>query len=293
MLELKNLLAKSSLEERQGLSNILTAENMSTKALVDAFEWQSSSLFGYLFSSPSYKDIVKQVADKIKADYKAYFTTEQIEVAIAQKVMETVWEKMTPDQRREMEKEWVRTAQQFDKGGEFAKAGGVFAALTAAQLSGFGVYLLATTTLGAITGVLGITLPFAVYTTMTSAIAVILGPVGWIGAGLFAIWALTGPNYKKLVPAVLYVCALRSGGHGMELAATLASNPSKGPYSCNVCGKDPGTNVINGKRYCNDCLPGRSTQRVLGVSYSCSVCGKDPGHIVINGKRYCNDCRPK
>ncbi len=81
--------------------------------------------------------------------------------------------------------------------------------LTAAQLSGFGVYLLASTTLGAITGAIGITLPFAVYTAMSSAIAVIIGPVGWIGAGLFAVWQLTGANYKKLIPAILFVCALR------------------------------------------------------------------------------------
>lgn len=255
MLELMNLLARASSKERQGLATILTADNSSAEAIVDAFKWQSSSVFGYFLSNPSYKEIVKQVANKMKANYQPYFTTEQIEVAIAQKVMETVWERMTPEQRREMEREWLKTAQQFGKGGEFARASGIFAALTAAQLSGFGVYLLATTALGTITGVMGIALPFAVYTTMTSAIAVIIGPVGWIGAGLFAVWALTGPNYKKLVPAVLYVCALRSGGHRVEAAAGSTSPTSKGSYCCSVCGKDPGTNVFRGKRYCNDCLP--------------------------------------
>jgi uncharacterized protein YaaW (UPF0174 family) len=129
---------------------------------------------------------------------------------MAKKVMKTVWEKMTPEQRRQMEREWQKTAAEFDKSGSLAGSASIFAALTASQLSGFGIYLLATTSLGALTGVIGITLPFAVYTAMTTAIAVIIGPVGWIGAGLFALWALSGPNYKKLIPAILYVCALRS-----------------------------------------------------------------------------------
>lgn len=77
-------------------------------------------------------------------------------------------------------------------------------------MSGFGIYLLASTTLGTLTGVIGITLPFVVYTTMSSAIAVIIGPVGWIGAGLFTLWQLTSPSYKRVIPAILYICALRA-----------------------------------------------------------------------------------
>ena len=124
--------------------------------------------------------------------------------------METVWEKMTPEQREQMEESLRETAKEFGKGIEFASGASIFAALTAAQLSGFGVYLLATTTLGSLSGVIGVTLPFALYTTMTSTIATIIGPVGWLGAGLFTVWKLTGTNYKKLIPAVVYICALRA-----------------------------------------------------------------------------------
>ena len=110
-----------------------------------------------------------------------------------------------------MEEELRRAAQKFDKGGALVGSTSIFAALTAAQLSGFGIYLLASTSLGALTGVLGVTLPFAAYTMMSTAIATIIGPVGWIGAGLFLIWKLTGPNYKRLIPAILYISMLRSG----------------------------------------------------------------------------------
>ena len=137
-------------------------------------------------------------------------TAAKIEVRIARKVFETVWEKMTPAQRQRMEEELKKTARQFDKSGALLGGASMFGTLTAAQLSGFGVYLLASTSLSAVTATLGLTLPFAVYTTMSSTIAVIIGPVGWIGAGLFLVWRLTAPSYKRLIPAILYVSMLRT-----------------------------------------------------------------------------------
>ena len=83
------------------------------------------------------------------------------------------------------------------------------AAMVAAELSGFGIYMLATSGLSALAGLAGITLPFAAYTTLTTVMGVIIGPVGWVGVGLYAIWQLSGPNYKKLIPAILYIAMLR------------------------------------------------------------------------------------
>jgi uncharacterized membrane protein YhiD involved in acid resistance len=57
-------------------------------------------------------------------------------------------------------------------------------AIGAAQLSGFGIYLLASSTLGAITSVLGLTLPFAFYTGMSSVISFVIGPVGFLVMGV-------------------------------------------------------------------------------------------------------------
>lgn len=207
MEELRQILNKASTEERSALAEILEAETPTIEDIADAFGWNAQSIFS--FDQPSYSQIVEQVAEKLDIEH-AGLATKDLEVRIAQKVLWTVWDEMTPEQRTQMETELRQVAQEFDKGGALLSSGSIFATLTAAKLSGFGVYLLASTSLGALTGAIGVTLPFAAYTTMSSAIATILGPVGWIGAGLFAIWKLSAPNYQRLIPAVFYVSALRA-----------------------------------------------------------------------------------
>lgn len=211
MKELKAVLDKSSHEERTGLAQILGTEKSTSQGLIDELRWNYQPWWNSFFGcEPGYREIVEHVAQHLQISYPKYYSVSEIEIKVAQKILETVWEKMTPQQRQEMEAELKKAAQEFDKTGSFATSGSMFAALTAAKLSGFGVYLLASTSLGALTSLLGITLPFVVYTTMSSTIAVILGPVGWIGAGLFALWKSGDSNKERLTSAIVYICMLRS-----------------------------------------------------------------------------------
>ena len=97
-----------------------------------------------------------------------------------------------------------------DCGKRFWMEGGFLAALTASQASGFGVYLAASTVIGGITQVLGVALPFAFYTTMSTVIAVAIGPLGWTALGLAAAHKTGAPNLRKLMLAVLFVAAKRA-----------------------------------------------------------------------------------
>lgn len=199
------LLDKATPKERRALAEILEAESPRPEHIVEAFRWNCQSIFGYLAGSePSYAQIVQQVAEKLDIN-PVGATVEELEVEIARKVLETAWNKMTPEQREEMEAELRRAAQEFDESGELTESASIFAALTGSQLSRFGVYLLSSTTLGTLKDVVGVTLTLPL---------IVMGPVGWIGAGMFAIWKLTGANYKRLIPAILYVSALRAKQQG-------------------------------------------------------------------------------
>ena len=199
------LLDKATPKERRALAEILEAESPRPEHIVEAFRWNCQSIFGYLAGSePSYAQIVQQVAEKLDIN-PVGATVEELEVEIARKVLETAWNKMTPEQREEMEAELRRAAQEFDESEELTESASIFAALTGSQLSRFGVYLLSSTTLGTLKDVVGVTLTLPL---------IVSGPVGWIGAGMFAIWKLTGANYKRLIPAILYVSALRAKQQG-------------------------------------------------------------------------------
>ena len=165
---------------------------------------------------PSYLKIVSQTANKLKIKTSATASPQEIETAIAQKVLTAMWKKMTPEQRLRIDEELQKIARRFDKANVLLGYQSIFTILRTAQLSGFGVYLAATTALGALTSTLGITLPFTAYTTMTSAISLIIGPVGWIGLGLLAAWQLTGPNHNRIVQAILYIRILRSEDYLLE-----------------------------------------------------------------------------
>lgn len=63
-------------------------------------------------------------------------------------------------------------------------SGGPLASMAALGGAGFGAYVALTTIIHAVaTTLLGITLPFAVYTTATSVLSLLTGPVGWLIAG--------------------------------------------------------------------------------------------------------------
>jgi CHAT domain-containing protein/uncharacterized protein YaaW (UPF0174 family) len=208
--DLEKVFLYASDEDVDGLGKILGIKNPTTIAIINAIANNANNLVENISgSSQTYRNILKLVANRLKVKGIEDDTEEQIEIKIAQKALITIWDNLTPDQRMKMEGEFRKISQQYDKTGGLAASASIFGILTAASVSGFGVYLLATTTLGAISGAAGIALPFAVYTTMMSSISMIIGPVGWIGAGLFAVWQLTGPNYKKLIPAIIYISALR------------------------------------------------------------------------------------
>jgi len=78
-----------------------------------------------------------------------------------------------------------------------AKAGGSLTLMMIPSLAGFSSYIFLTTMIHAIfTTLLGITLPFAFYTSATSLVSLLSGPVGWIGISGATLYQLRKHKHK-------------------------------------------------------------------------------------------------
>jgi len=161
---------------------------------------------------PSYNKLLTEACKKSKA-YVEDADINDLEIYLLETMMISVLKKMKPDERHRVLCETfdpakvAETAKIQDKGllGPMTALG----AVAAANASGFGIYLAATTTLGFLTHAVGISLPFAAYTGLSSTIAVLIGPAGWLGAGIYGAWFLTKPKWKKIIPALIYIIGVR------------------------------------------------------------------------------------
>lgn len=204
--ELYAILKKANDEEIIILSEIFKLKSISRDQIIPELIKNSSNLMNVFNVSPSYSTILDKINKKLKINTDSIDNDEN-EKAIAIKVLNEVLSKMSEEQKNQFEKEILKIANKESR--NTYKAGTVFATLTAAQVSGFGVYLLATSTLSTLSGIIGLSLPFAAYTGLSSIISVVIGPVGWIGAGLFTLWKINDVKYNKIIPAVIYISWLR------------------------------------------------------------------------------------
>ena len=97
------------------------------------------------------------------------------------------------------------------------------AALGIANTAGFSLYAASSTALGFVTHALGLTLPFAAYTGLSSTIAFVIGPAGWLTAGAYAFWKMTSTNWKELAPAIVYLIYARATRRLMSVSSSSES----------------------------------------------------------------------
>ena len=98
-------------------------------------------------------------------------------------------------------------------GPQGSSAGGAWRSvqvLAFAEAAGFSLYTASSTALSVVSSGLGITLPFAAYTGLSTILSWFTGPAGWIVAIGWLGWKLTGPELKKILPAVIYLINVRA-----------------------------------------------------------------------------------
>ena len=204
-----NVLAHATGEERGNLAVILgIGAGAGPTTLVEALRKAGShGLMSVVRGGHvPYEEVVKDVARKLGGKGGAEATSAaELEKQAVGAAMEQMLAKASPEDRKAMLAELAK-GQATSSTGLMTATGG----LVLANLSGFGLYMAASSSLAAITGAVGLTLPFAVYTGLSSVLGVVTGPVGWAALALAAIFKFGGAEYKKTVPGVIAIASCRA-----------------------------------------------------------------------------------
>jgi uncharacterized protein YaaW (UPF0174 family) len=183
-------------------------------------------------SGPTYFEIVRDVADKLSANYNKQQTVEEVELAITMKFISNAWSKLSDEDKLEFAKD-TGIGIGF---GSIPKAVPLIALQSAIRASGFFAYKFALIVSNALAkAILEHGLSFAVNAGITKGLSVFVGPIGLAISGLWTMIDLAGPAYRVTIPSVVHVAMLRR-------KVTLKNCPScNAPYSpdmkyCSTCG---------------------------------------------------------
>lgn len=116
-----------------------------------------------------------------------------IEKEIITRLFDQIMSKATPEQKEKIYNSIRTEAQKVGlewKLTDLAPSATLLSTIVIGQLGGFTTYILATTITASLASAIGVTLPFAFYTTLSSAISVFLGPPGWIIGGIIGLLGL-------------------------------------------------------------------------------------------------------
>lgn len=160
-----------------------------------------------------YEKLVVEASKKLKVFDKSSSYCE-LEVFITEAVIAQSIQNMSPADRHKFFTQTIDIGEIVSTAKiENANYRGPLTTLAAIQIAGIGgfsTYLSATTALGFVTSSIGVTLPFSAYIGLTSTISVITGPVGWASVALWIGWKLTSPDWKKLIPVLIYLIAYKN-----------------------------------------------------------------------------------
>lgn len=139
---------------------------------------------GMFQSGLSYIQFMEKIASKREITLPVTGSTAEKEGILYHAIVNQNLESMSDEEREYYNSQLILEAEKKGINKSEVASIGTIVGIGAAQLSGFGIYMMASSTIGAISGLVGVTLPFAFYTTMSSVISVAIGPVGLLLAAI-------------------------------------------------------------------------------------------------------------
>lgn len=150
-----------------------------------------------------YKEILCEVCDKLKVNYNKEQKVFPIETSLFQKLVEDSWEKMTPEQRKEL-------LTEIGVDGNLGVAAGLGALQGAIRVGGFAAYKISLVVANTVAkAMLGKGLAVAANAGLMRGIAVFAGPIGLALTTLLTIPSITGTAYRVTIPSVIQVAHMR------------------------------------------------------------------------------------
>src|SRR5690554_2549727 len=175
-------IAMLNLEEKQVLYRLFDINQ--TDDIDEVLKKKLSKLLlkaGGIFGKElSYEEMILKIAEKRKTYFEPNSTVYEKEQKLFLEIFKENYNDMSDAEREG----FLSGLKQQGLSSDQVASVAAIASLSVAQLSGFGVYLLATSTVGAITSAFGITLSFGFYTAMSSFISYAIGPIGFAIAAI-------------------------------------------------------------------------------------------------------------
>lgn len=160
--------------------------------------WRASNAVTYPFREKTdynyHDEILIWLAEEydVPSNYVHAAPSFVLERKIMDAVFIQIWDKLTPEQRKQVLDSLDKDSKLKDKAG-IALAGGA-AALTALSatvyFAGFAFYTTMSSVIFSTAGIFGLTVPFAAYAGASTTVGILSGPVGWTILGLSALGSL-------------------------------------------------------------------------------------------------------
>jgi|CXWL01.1.fsa_nt_gi uncharacterized protein YaaW (UPF0174 family) len=187
-----------------------------------------------------YHELCQWVANELEvggedAVYRDWLIRSQptiiLERAICEKLWADTWNQLNPQQRTDLLLKLDPNDRLKDKKAGLMVAGGTAALAilgTTEFVAGFQFYVTMSVTVSTVAGWFGVTLPMAAYTTSSSVIAFLAGPVGWAIAGVGAVtsaYFLGKADPQKTAALIVQIHVIKAA-HLQEAGISVPDVPS-------------------------------------------------------------------